>query len=488
MLSKLKEQYYKVFSVKEIEDSFVLQLLFYVITASFFVTFYGWINNAAVSIKTYIDGNNVCPPYFLNCGGYYFLQGLPYGYTQGMFYVGLYLLLLLGVWAAINKKWVIAHSIILICLLWKVLFSFVFTYGLIGNFDYYDMALAFVWLFLQQKEFFAKVTFVWLYFLASTIKIHDGWILGNYFNSLYTGAPFFGFSNLPIVTNFVTFMQIVGAWFLFSKNRYLYWFAFSYFLAFHIYSGIIVNYRYITVSIPALLVLFGVGRMFLQPTNLDWKILKINKRTVFGYLFLLMLLGGQMVAIFIPGDQKKTLEGNYYGLFMFEAAHQCYSNATMHFKNSTTTKILFQDNNMANNRCDPYRYFYTLKTVCDKGYLDGKTIDRISWKFDHSINGYKYERIVDTDNVCMFDYKSFSHNDWIKIGNDVPGYDRAEVLDFPVYKMGYLGELDGIYEPTKPLENKGFLDFMTKFYWFIWTIILLVVVLAIIYISFIRQR
>jgi hypothetical protein len=253
---------------------------------------------------------------------------------------------------------------------------------------------------------------------------------------------------------------------------------------FHIYSGIIVNYRYITVSIPALLVLFGVGRVFLQPTNLDWKILKISRSTIFGYLFLLVLLTGQLTAVLIPGDQKKTLEGNYYGLYMFEAAHQCYSTATVFFENSTTTKTMFRDNNIANNRCDLYRYFYPLKTVCSKEYLDGKRIARIDWKFDHSINGHKFERIVDTTDLCILEYKPFSHNDWIKIGNDVEGHERAEVLDIPVYKLGFLGELEGIYEPAKPLENKGLLDLLTRFYWFIWILILVSLVSLVLFTTF----
>lgn len=299
MIKKYLATYSEIFGIKEIEESKILQFLFYAISFSFFATFNSWIGNGAVTVSNFLSNDYVCPPYFLSCGKFYFLEMLPLGYSQSFFYVCLYLLLLFGIYSAVNKKWEQAHMVILVCLIWKIVWGFLLTYGLLGNYDYYDMLLAFVWLFLRNKEYFAKVTFVLFYFLASTIKIHDGWILGNYFNSLYTGAPIFSKTFLPFLTNFVILMQIVGAWFLLSKNRTLYWLAFSYFLLFHIYSGVIVHYRYITISIPALLILYGTWKEF--------NVLKISRKTIFGYLFLLFLLLCQMIAIIIPGDQKKTL-------------------------------------------------------------------------------------------------------------------------------------------------------------------------------------
>jgi hypothetical protein len=376
---------------------------------------------------------------------------------------------LFGIYSAVNKKWEQAHMVILVCLIWKIVWGFLLTYGLLGNYDYYDMLLAFVWLFLRNKEYFAKVTFVLFYFLASTIKIHDGWILGNYFNSLYTGAPIFSKTFLPFLTNFVILMQIVGAWFLLSKNRTLYWLAFSYFLLFHIYSGVIVHYRYITISIPALLILYGTWKEF--------NVLKISRKTIFGYLFLLFLLLCQMIAIIIPGDQKKTLEGNYYGLYMFEANHQCFSTAVVYYNNSSSTNVIFRENHVANNRCDPYRYFYQVKNAC----THIPNVQKITWTFDHSVNGHPYERIVDTQNACVLSYKPFSHNSWIKLGDEV------EKPDIPVYKAGYLFSLENVYEPVDIYNNPRLLNFLTKFYIFLWTSVLLVVLFTLFHKTFTKR-
>lgn len=465
----MKFNYFNFFHIQEIENSKLLQLLFYCISFSFFVTFYGWISYSATTISSYINGTNVCPPYFLSCGKYYFLQGLPYGYTQGFFYVLLFLLLGYGVTQAIKSNWESAHKIILVTFLWKCIWAFVLTYGLAGNFDYYDMILAFVWLFLSNKEYFSKIAFIFLYFLASSIKIHEGWILGNYFNTLITGAPFLNTFWTPVFTNILIFMQMIGAWFLLSSNKVLQKLTYFYFMIFHIYSGIIVDYRYIAISIPALHVLFDDHTLF--------KIKAINKKTIAGYLFLLFLLGGQMISILIPGDQKKSLEGNYYGMYMFEANHQCFSNAKVYFTDSSKNYEMNSENHTANNRCDTYRYWYVLKTICDRQSLNG--LEKISWTFDHSINGHPYERIVDEQNICTLEYKSFSHNDWIKIDND------AQVLNTPVYKNGYISEINkNIKIPAETILDNTFLENFKKTYWCLWYATIISIMLFLFYITY----
>lgn len=466
-----KFSYFKIFHLEEIENSKLLQFLFYCITLSFLVTFYGWVEQASISTSTYIAGLNICPPYFLDCGKYYFLNALPYGYTQSFFYVILFLILGYGVVSAIKDDWVTAHKVILITFTWKCIWGFLLTYGITGNFDYYDMTLAFVWLFLSNKEYFAKLSFVWLYFLASSIKIHDGWILGNYFNTLFTGAPFLNKFWTPVFTNLVIFMQMVGIWFIFSKNKFLQRAVYIYFFLFHIYSGIIVNYRYIIISIPALYVLFS--------QYYEFKFKTINRNTVAGYLFLFFLVACQFIAILIPGDQKKTLEGNYYGMYMFEANHQCISNANISFNDPNKNYSINSENSMANNRCDPYNYFYRLKTLCHKN----PDLQKISWTFDHSINGHPFERIVDTQNVCDLEYKSFGHNDWIKTDGE------AQVLDLPVYKNGFGRELsENIKIPSEPIINNAILSEMIFIYWIVWYSILFSFILFLIYITFKKQK
>lgn len=458
--------YEKLFFIEEIRESKVLQILFYVLSISFFVTFYGWDNSSIISVSTFLNGLHVCPPYFQACGEYYFLESLPYGYTQGFFYVILFLILSFGLLSGAKQDWVTAHKTLLVGFIWKVLFIFFLTYGVGGNYDYYDLCLAFVFLFLKNKEYFAKLLFVTFYFAASTIKIHEGWIFGNYLNSTILGAPFFNSATLPLFTNIVIVMQMIGGWFLLSKNTTLQKLAFIYFFLFHAYSGIIVNYRYITISLTTLVVLFGYNFKILKiDTEKIFSILPLSKKTMFGYLFLVTILLLQSIAILIPGDQKKTLEGNYYGLYMFEANHQCNSSAVIHY-NDNSTQTVTRNSSIANNRCDPYRYWYHLKQLCNRD----TSILRIQWTFDHSINGNKFQRIVDEGNACTLEYKNLTHNEWIKLDGE------AKNLEKTVYKNGYSRNLypSGENVITTPIVSTSITTFETM-YWFLWFVTLVTV-------------
>jgi hypothetical protein len=446
----IMKRYYDRFAISEIENNKILQWLFFALCFSFFATLDYWLGGQIFS-KSH---NYVCPSYFPWCGIFYQLTGLPLGYSYNLIFIGLYMLLIAAVFCGFSGRWELAHKIILLLWIVKVIALFVASFGLQGNYDYYDMWLGFAWLFATRKEYFAKLMFASFYFFASTIKIHEGWILGNYFNSIVTGAPIFPNSILPLFTNILIIMQMLGCWGLLSNNKKVYVASFAYFMLFHVYSGIIVEYRYLTISIPALLALFVIHKPF--------KLEGISKQTRVGYIFWVVVLAGQLISIIIPGDTKKTLEGNYYGMFMFEANHQCYSNATMYIKGGTT-RAINAENHVSNNRCNPYAYWYRLRKQCNDG------VERISWTFDHSINGHKYERIVDEQNLCSLTYSSFKHNRWIKLDGE------ARTLDIPVFKNGfsrhYLSDI-----PTKPIVMPRLVHIVTILYFTIWLLVLQVLV------------
>ena len=449
-----ENRYYTFFNIQEIKESFVLQLLFCALLLSFFISFYS-LNYTNIATQTSaIDKSYVCPPYLENCEKLFFFDTLPYSYSQNILLTFLLFLIGYACYSIYKKDFETAHFCLLLLFLYKIFFYFFLTYGMAGNFDYYDLIFAFIILFFREKEYFAKVTFVFLYFLASTVKIHEGWILGNYFNTLVTGIPIFPDSLTIPITNIVILSQIVGCWFLLINNKKIQTTAYLYFLFFHLYSGLLVGYRYLTISIPVLVILFWIQKS-------EFKILHIDKKTLFGYLFIVFLFSAQMIAIIIPGDQKKTLEGNFFGLYMFEANHQCISTTTYKYKDGKEEKII-NENHVANVRCDPYSYYFRIKHSCNN-----HKINKIEWTFDHSINGHNYERIVDTQDLCSLSYNSLTHNLWINIEN-------PKILEIPVYKNGFAGELRGVKnELASPVENKFLLNFLTNFYITLWIITLL---------------
>jgi len=407
--------YRRFFKIQEIEREPIVQIALGGLLLSIFFGFSRWIYSHAISISAYNDNTYLCWPYFQDCGRFYFLQALPEGYSQMIIFMGLFAIMALVAYFFYRKEWTLAHMLLIVLWVTKVGILFVLTQDLAANYDYYDVAILFVILFLPYKLFFARLTFVLFYFLASTIKIHEGWVLGSYFTTLSTGMPIFGDMFAPILTNLVIGMQIVGCWFLLSRNMLYQRIALIYFALFHIYSGILVGFRYPTVAFGMLIILFALS------TKETHQPVPLTRRALAGWYFVAALFILQFIAIAIPGDQKLTLEGNYYGLFMFEANHQCVSDATIYYKDGTTKEVKSQSYD-STWRCDPYAYWFGLHNRCTRD----SAIARIAWTFDHSIDGEPFYRIVDVPDACVLSYAPFSHNDWIQLPPD------AKVVGYPV--------------------------------------------------------
>jgi hypothetical protein len=403
---KLREEkvfpwYRSFFSISEIEDSKILQWVYGAILLGFYVTFFDWVASSNLTVERVVNGTHLCWPFFQNCGDFYFLSSLPYGYTQTTLYAFLFAVMLLAVLAVWIKDWILAHMLMMILFLWELLAMFL-SMSFSANYWYFHLTYTAILLFIPYKLFFLRFTFVFFYFLAGSVKIHSGWILGTYFSSLQTGLPIFPDVLIPLITNLVIFAEIVGSWFLFSSRWLLQRAALAYFTIFHLYSGVIVKYIYPTIVLPLLLILFVP---LYQKEEPPW-----NLKALFGWVLVIFLLGLQSISWFIPGDVKLTLEGNYYGLYMFEANHQCVSTAKVYHTDGSVEKGRIESDS-ARNRCDPYRRWFRLRQICERG----EEVERISWQFDHSINGGPFYRIVDEENICVLTYKPFRHNEWIRL-------------------------------------------------------------------------
>src|SRR6185295_19464735 len=83
------------------------------------------------------------------------------------------------------------------------------------------------------------------------------WVLGTYFSTLRTGLPLVPPLLVPFATNLVIFCEVIGCWFLLSRNLILQRGAVVFFTFFHLYSIILIYYMFPAVMLPALLILFG---------------------------------------------------------------------------------------------------------------------------------------------------------------------------------------------------------------------------------------
>jgi hypothetical protein len=433
-------RYKRLFRIHEIESTPLLQWMFGALLFFFFLTFEQWNNSLSITSEGARSGAAVCWPYFQNCTKLFFLHALPYGYSETAFYMLLYGIMLLTVYCMWRGAWAGAHALMILLLAWEVFVGFVLNYDIMGPYNYYHVILCIVLLFLPLKEYFLKLAFVFCYFLSVTIKFDPGWDIGTYFSTLQLGLPFVPRELIPLATNIVVFMQVVGAWFLLSSRRVWQRIALAFFVFFHLYSGIFVAYVYPTISLPPLLVLFGPMYRYQPPPR--------SKLSIAGWVFLALLLVWQLAPYTVEGDRRLTLEENRIGMFMFEANHECRATITVYQSTTATTtsdKVTrsapdsFCSNTICNtltdvhvqngekvtekqyesgsawNRCDPYVIWFEYQPTCQD-----PNVQKISFVFDHSINGGPFYRIVDLGNLCDVSYNAWGHNDWIALPPQAP--------------------------------------------------------------------
>ena len=418
-LDRFRNWYDSSFSLKELYESELLKAALVAVLFAYFLTFNIWIQEFRFTIEAVEQGKHLCWPYAKNCGDWYFLSGLPFGYTANIFYMGLFGIMGWSAWAMWRGQWRLAHGLMWPLFIWKALMVLLFSMSQVGNYEYYHLVFSLILRAFPHKIFFLKFSLVWFYFLSVAAKIHPAWTLGTYFSTLKTGLPVLPDMVMPVWTNFVIFMEMVGAWFLLGPKNLWQRLAFIFFVIFHLYSGLLVSYRYPATVLPMLFILFGP---LYQQTKIPTGI-----KTLPGWLLMALLGLGQSISHIIPGDEKSTMEGNFYGLYMFEANHQCVEQATI-YRKGDDPEVLKKESFQARNRCDAYRVWFKHQQQCKSD----STIERIEIQFDHSINGNPFYRTIDIPDICAVDYKPFSRNDWIKTDKE-----GAELIGYPMRNYYY---------------------------------------------------
>ncbi len=452
ILTRIRVLYRRLFSVSEIEHSLVLRWLYGAMLFGFFTSFGNWILDSSITAETASKGAQICWTYFPQCGQWYVLHTLPYGYSYTSVYMVLYAVMLACVFAMWKKSWTSAHALMMILFVWKVLVMFVLTASIQGGPNYHHVLITFVLLFLPYKEFFARVSFVVMYFLSAVIKLDESWILGEYFTSLQSGLPVFGNTLAPIFTNAVIGMQIILGWFLLSGRSRIQKTALVCFSVFHIYAGIFVGYTYPILALSMLWILFGP--LFHVST------IPLNRRSVAGWITLIALFAFHAPAHLIEGDQRMTQEGSRFGLNLFDANHQCASTLSIYATSSTpvrdtqwsakprqtcgdyiclTTTITHEADDMVVTRErweSPVSWqrcrVSTFWSIAKQQHCSDPGVLRVQMQFDHSIDGGPFYRIVDEQNICTLSYQTFSHNGWIKMPPEAPivGYPVKNVFRY----------------------------------------------------------
>ena len=395
----MEKAYKKIFNIAEIEKDVVLQLFGGAILLGFLVNFNIWESNSYTNINTSVEyGAAACWPFFQNCTDFYFMTARPYGYIQNTIFMAMLGVIFTGAYALISRKFTLAHTCILILFLWEAFFLLM-SYRFNSNYYYYHVAFCLIFLFLPHKKFFGALSVVLFYFLSTASKIHESWTLGSYFSAMQTDLPIFPDGTSIIWTNMLIFIEMIGAWFLFSKNKLIQRSVFTFFVIFHLYSGVLVSYHYPLIATPPLIIFFG-------PLFKPFKHTPLDRKSILGWLLCFIFFYLQMISHMIPGDEKMTLEGNFYGHYMFDANHQCM----IEIKDQNNHILDKKETVFSKRRCDPYLYWHQAKMRFCTNNTQGKYKLTI-W---HSINGGPFYEIVNEPDLCSLTYYPFYHNDWIK--------------------------------------------------------------------------
>lgn len=403
-------RYARFFSLHELRDDIVVRLCGGAVLLGFLATFNQWQASARTTVQAAARGDVSCWPFFQDCAGLAVFEQFPLGYSQMTAYMALFGLIMLAAYALLARRDVLAHACILVLFIAKIYFFLMLFLGS-GNYDYYHNIFTFVFLFLPHKRFFASLAVAMFYVLSTVAKIHPAWTMGLYFTALQPGMAIFPKSIAPLMTNLVIFMEMIMAWFLFSRRKRLQQAVFWFFVIFHLYSGTIVGYHYPTIVMPTLLICFG-------PLFRPFNGIPLDRRSIIGWAMAALLWVGQLWQLVIPGDTKLTLEGNFYGLYMFEANHQCYAE----FKNEEGRIIERFSYVRGRFRCDPYPFMLRAQQRFCK--TPGEK-PKISYYMIHSINGGPFYEVVNEKDVCSLRYKPFSRNAWIKAPPDAKIIGRA---------------------------------------------------------------
>ena len=385
------------FFINEIYGDIALRLFGGAVLLGFLFTFSGWQMNKATTLQGVEEHLSVCWPFFQECTGLIFLETLPHGYSQTIVFMGLFAVIFMAVYALFARRIILAHACIGILFAAKLYFTLI-NYGYNANYDYYHTTFTIIYLFMPYKRFFGSLSVAFLYFLSTATKIHPGWLMGTYFSTLQTGLPIFPDVTIPVWTWLVIFMEMVGCWLLFSRNKVLQRTTVFFFATFHVYSGILVGYFYPTIVMPTLLIFFG-------PLFKPFKFVPVNSKAFIGWIFIGLLVLLQIWSHLIPGDEKYTMEGNFYGLYMFEANHQCdvAVGSDMGIAYEVTTRN-------ARSRCDIYEYWYRFTHQ----FCNEEPPKKYSFRIDHSINGGPFYEVVNESDLCALKYKAFAKNEWIQ--------------------------------------------------------------------------
>lgn len=300
-------------AVEEVERDPRLRMILAALLLYFYVTFYNWWRNAALLLSTKGQETfNAVPTWvFENWRGILFLDH----FSMKVYLWLLGMTALVGVFALMYRPSCRLSMAILAFLFANKLLFYLMDLRLMANFHHLHLLYCAIFLISREKLFFFRLALLVSYEMSAIIKLTPSWLFGEYFNSVPGKLPLLPKNEMFVMLAMqsIIVMEVLGPLLWFSRKSWIRKASVVVFLIFHLYSGLLVGFKYTTLMLTCLVPAF---LDFDAPAHSRYR---YTRRDLAPILALCLCLVGGFWHFTIPGDARLTAEGRYLGVFMFDA-------------------------------------------------------------------------------------------------------------------------------------------------------------------------
>lgn len=293
-------------------------------------------------------------------------------------------------------------------------FIIVQDYRLGGNYHYIPTLLCLAFLFLPNRTRTLPFFFWMIYFTAGILKLDTQWLSGAAINE-----RLFPPIIIQIGVWYVLVLEIIFSFFIFSKNRNLFWFFFNQIFIFHLFSWHLTRFFYPSVMLLMLAILI----LLREIETPSWSIKDVKKffrqRPVAIAVSIFVFL--QLPQYYLPGKAALTGQGRSFALIMYDGRTDCQPHLSVWRRNQVKEELpLTAPWLITRIKCDPIIYKQLAERVCQWSQKDDgvEQIDlHLPIKYE---NETEYRSIVSVNDICnkKLSYSNFFPNYWIRSNNE----------------------------------------------------------------------
>lgn len=287
-------------------------------------------------------------------------------------------------------------------------------YRLGGNYHYIPTLLCLAFLFLPYRTRTLPFFFWMIYFTAGILKVDPQWLSGAAINE-----RLFPSFVIQIGVWYVLVLEIIFSFFIFSRNRNVFWFFFLQIFLFHLFSWHLTRFFYPSV----MLLMLSILVLLRDIETPSWSANEVRKffrepaiiAAVSVFIFL------QLPQYYLPGKAALTGQGRSFALIMYDGRTDCQPHLSIWKNNQIKEELpLTAPWLITRIKCDPIIYKQLAERICHWGQKDDRVeqIDlHLPIKYE---NEKEYRSIVSVNDICnkQLFYSNFFPNYWIRSLND----------------------------------------------------------------------